>query len=80
MYIIFSFISQPRTDKKRINYTKLHDTKFFDCIDQWVRIGASQFRTLKMRQVDYLRLARKCSEEEKKALMRFWHIWFWKLI
>lgn len=64
----FSFTPQPRTEKNRINYTRLDDSKFFDHIDQWVRIAAAQYRCLKLRQDTYIRLGRKVSQEEKKNI------------
>ena len=57
-----------RSASKRLNYTKMKDEVFSDEMDQWIRIGCSQFRTLKLSQSDYIRCAKKMSCEEKKAI------------
>ena len=36
-----------RSDKKRVNYTKLNDKAFFDFIDSKLRVAAAQYRSLK---------------------------------
>ena len=44
------------------------DETFFDHMDQLIRIGAAQIRTLKVNQCDWLRVAKKSSKEEKEAI------------
>lgn len=44
----------------------MNDASFFDHMDQMLRIGASQFRALKLSQVDYMRFARKSTQKEKE--------------
>ena len=57
-----------RTTQQRLNYSKMKDEQFFDQLDQYIRIGAAQIRTLKINQADFIRVAKKCSQEEKKAI------------
>ena len=60
--------SAQRSNGQRLNYTKMMDDTFFDTMDQWIRIGAAQIRTLKLNQCDWLRVAKKSSQEEKTAI------------
>ena len=46
----------------------MKDEVFWDEMDQWIRIGCSQFRTLKLSQNDYIRCTKKMGLEEKKAI------------
>ena len=57
-----------RTTQQRLNYSKMKDEQFFDQLDQYIRIGAAQIRTLKINRADFIRAAKKCSQEEKKAI------------
>lgn len=46
----------------------MKDEVFWDEMDQWLRIGCAQFRTLKLSQSDYIRCAKKMSAQEKNAI------------
>ena len=59
-----------RSNKHRLNYTKVKDEDFMDRSDETIRIAASQFRCLKKNQVDYMRSVKRMGQEEKKLLMQ----------
>lgn len=57
-----------RSGKHRLNYTRMKDEDFMDRSDETLRIAASQYRSLKKNQVDYMRSIKKMGQEGKVAI------------